>query len=1322
MSPDPEQLTRFLEWLRDGDSGFEASDHQYLQAYRLLDVLVASNDWSQTVERWTTLLAPLLCSSPAEQDEFYRLFRRRFSTTTEDNGKTAESTNGSGGSPRSTHKSILVAACGLIVVAGSAAYWLYTHRSPVSGSTLSKTAAPASPEPRRPRPDAAPLSEEIAIRVVKPSGRPLSASTLWFQGMSAVTGLDGTAHIRVFETSGSHSLLITHGGFRPVLEPLPHRNRKVTMQPGIELAVLPGWAGRIGRMEPVAVWLIRLTPLLLFLLWVLQRVLSALQLRKWTTPLEPHLRRLGVPIGGMPLFRDGDIRALAIALRRRRVEVSGSLDADSTVEATARRAGYFTPVLAKTHAQPEYLVLGHRQNLKDHKSRLADELIANLRNHDVAIDRYYFQSDPRVCSDSKGKPYTLGELAALHAHHEVWLWTDANRCIDSVTGTPEPWIADLRQWKHRVLLSPNPPPIDLDMSTTEPTRVGLEAMASRVPSSDTSRLPGILADRPERWLESAEPPPAAVSRLLAQLQRFIGSSGYIALKGCAVYPAISWNITATIVAETVKACEVEEVMYRLAELPWFRHGLMPDWLRGRLVSQIGSSAPAVRAALRKYLDQASEAGRERPETLDFITSKRALSTDGPIRDYVYLSFITGRKINPLNVQAPSKWRRFIKEHFWAPLALAAALAVVGTVASFAATDWLADRIREGIAGSQQTAEQPLNQWVALMVDIAEALNLPLGNRSIAIYSARASDMLSVGDPLAEAGGIVSPGMGAKIIPNNESRLRPGHIINTASGELALVRKDGQLGVEVFGARAPISRDRIQWIADLNGVLLRPIGNNDEGTLPLPPIPSCDPVVNAPAVLSQIAQLYQETRQKMPSGDPRTARMNGLFAAATGCESYVRSSPAAGAYFRDFETESDGFRIVALGLAEARPAGRIHIAIEAIRNSRSAFEQYHGLILAENLVGSETPTAQTELRKAIETQMGQTITLADLSRWEPAQALLKYLSGDVQRQGNVRITVTADNPPSFRASGGTPPYRWSVKGTLPAGFLLTASGEISGSCKTAGVYDFSVIVLDATGTKAAADGEIDCTGRSERLRLNASGQPRRADDNQQELRIVSLGEKATIGRSVNLSLQYTCNALCTGRFLEATLVAPDGARARVNDRLTLSIGTFDVGLVISNTIDSNFESKNIEVCIIDDRARSALLCSTFPFGHNWEPSSTGGGLRADVSTPYQTGDVGGRVLTPSKLPSYSESQVRSKLIEILPKIQGVTRKDDTLTFSLDNLSSIVQLRTALGRAFDAMSPFAEGTETLITSIPREVKFVTDELERQGRLVPDPKSAK
>ncbi|HEX4949769.1 MAG TPA: hypothetical protein VFZ34_24100, partial [Blastocatellia bacterium] len=55
-------------------AGYEISTQQYIAAQDLLIALAARNHLPTDPQRLRTLLAPLFCSSPSEQEDFYRRF------------------------------------------------------------------------------------------------------------------------------------------------------------------------------------------------------------------------------------------------------------------------------------------------------------------------------------------------------------------------------------------------------------------------------------------------------------------------------------------------------------------------------------------------------------------------------------------------------------------------------------------------------------------------------------------------------------------------------------------------------------------------------------------------------------------------------------------------------------------------------------------------------------------------------------------------------------------------------------------------------------------------------------------------------------------------------------------------------------------------------------------------------------------------------------------------------------------------------------------------------------------------------------------------
>ena len=76
---------------------------------------------------------------------------------------------------------------------------------------------------------------------------------------------------------------------------------------------------------------------------------------------------------------------------------------------------------------------------------------------------------------------------------------------------------------------------------------------------------------------------------------------------------------------------------------------------------------------------------------------------------------------------------------------------------------------------------------------------------------------------------------------------------------------------------------------------------------------------------------------------------------------------------------------------------------------------------------------------------------------PAEAALTVSSASVPT-----ATVGTAFSATFSATGGTPPYRWSVgSGTLPAGLALSPSGALTGTPTAAGTANFGATVTDSS---------------------------------------------------------------------------------------------------------------------------------------------------------------------------------------------------------------------------------------------------------------------
>jgi hypothetical protein len=77
------------------------------------------------------------------------------------------------------------------------------------------------------------------------------------------------------------------------------------------------------------------------------------------------------------------------------------------------------------------------------------------------------------------------------------------------------------------------------------------------------------------------------------------------------------------------------------------------------------------------------------------------------------------------------------------------------------------------------------------------------------------------------------------------------------------------------------------------------------------------------------------------------------------------------------------------------------------------------------------------------------------------------------------TVGSTYSYSIPASGGTPPYVWSVSsGTLPAGLGLTTKGNIHGTPVASGATTFTIAVQDSEAVPAATTATFSLAVESE----------------------------------------------------------------------------------------------------------------------------------------------------------------------------------------------------------------------------------------------------
>ena len=716
------ELIEFIGELRA--YGFDVSTQQLLQIETLL-IALASFDYESYVndpDRLRTQLAPVICTSPEEQELFYKYFNRWMARRPK-TFETSQSDPAEEFGPEIVAESVakrrplfrrLLWVLPLVLVA---AIILFIRSRPPAVHTLSAT-----------------VRDRVA-------GAPISGVRMSYGDKNCTTDRSGGCSIEHPAGASAAKADFTHELYSPVTIDF-NASQSNTVNVAMEEAIPPpGGTGRAGSFGVTAFseggglrieeddsgWLSRLygpyfevilgsvviVPFLAFGAWAAWQLYRRRQLEKWRLKQQPNSEQLLVKRVEDKLLNDPKFRRIAQELRRHRLFVSTHLDPEQTIKATVRRGGLFTPIYGSRKKMPEYLILVDRLAFRDQQARFDDEIVGFLEREGVVIDQYHFQGNPPLCRARKGVGtlLTLEDLAARHPDHYLIIFADSKNLFNPLTGRLHVWIDLFSAWSGRALLTSEAPERfaaealeSVEFSVLPAGKAGIAALTEIIRrgiypkylrSESEPPLPKLIVNTgPDRWLEELSPAPATASRLLAQLKNYLGNRGYRWLCACAIYPSLLWDLTIyfgdQLISQPRRVDSHQERLLRsLVRLPWFRFGVIPDWLRLRLIrdmprkeetqmrqlleelllSSLGAEPVSVplelandpalaeeQHFLRKFwvrLRQGLLSIRQKLLIRDFL---RTEPDESPLQDYVFLTFLSGSR---LAVILPQSLRRLL---------------------------------------------------------------------------------------------------------------------------------------------------------------------------------------------------------------------------------------------------------------------------------------------------------------------------------------------------------------------------------------------------------------------------------------------------------------------------------------------------------------------------------------------------------------------------------------------------------------------------------------------------------------------------------------
>ncbi|MEZ4775763.1 MAG: WG repeat-containing protein [Bacteroidia bacterium] len=325
--------------------------------------------------------------------------------------------------------------------------------------------------------------------------------------------------------------------------------------------------------------------------------------------MPPYVWTIHTGHKGFQLYTEQKFFEASRRLREREPGEVTDLNVDKSISQTVEKGGFPSPAYDPRSRPPEYLVLIAKQSARDHQAMLFDQLMHELSQQDIYIERYFFEQDPRLCwKDRYVDEIYLEDLYRRFPENRVVIIGQAESFFDPVTDRLADWSVLLKKWKQVAIVSPKCP---LSWGHRE-----VELSRNFIFTPATTEALGVIVDifnddqhPPLRyWIEQnlyPIPPDPESPDLLRKLEVYFdtfytgldetyeihsGKDSFTWLCACAVHPHLAWDLTLALgeaisTAHTVSLVN-PQTLFKLVSLPWFREGEIPEDIREKLISRL----------------------------------------------------------------------------------------------------------------------------------------------------------------------------------------------------------------------------------------------------------------------------------------------------------------------------------------------------------------------------------------------------------------------------------------------------------------------------------------------------------------------------------------------------------------------------------------------------------------------------------------------------------------------------------------------------------------------------------------------------------------
>ncbi len=294
-------------------------------------------------------------------------------------------------------------------------------------------------------------------------------------------------------------------------------------------------------------------------------------------------------------------------------------DEKSTVFASAANGGLLSPRFRQKIVPADFVALIDRRSPGDHLTSYNEQLVQIIRDAGISVETFYFSKNPSFCVNKRtGESKNVSDIATMFAESIILVFLSEEELINPGTGTIHKWISHLQKAGRCVLFVPSAKISEnglqlanfLGFDIIQGTALGIKELSQHLMGGLTSGRRKKLADshyhsgeferlieninsRSDRWNQNTPIPKKEVSKFLTRLRQVAGEKNYRWFASTAVYPQLLWPMTFGLNRKFGNADSVDEWQdegfLTMLQLPWFRNGWMPDWMRSNILKSMEKS-------------------------------------------------------------------------------------------------------------------------------------------------------------------------------------------------------------------------------------------------------------------------------------------------------------------------------------------------------------------------------------------------------------------------------------------------------------------------------------------------------------------------------------------------------------------------------------------------------------------------------------------------------------------------------------------------------------------------------------------------------------